>query len=92
MAKPGTAALVSAPPEYRPSGSVWVPVLVATLLVDEGCEHGKLRGPKRRLEIKAEYRRLIATGIGTAAACKLLGIDRIPVAGLARRGATALSA
>jgi hypothetical protein len=34
------------------------------------------RGRKRRLELEAEYWRLLAAGVGTVDACKQLGIGR----------------
>ncbi len=34
------------------------------------------RGRKRQLDLKTEYWRLLASGVGTVAACKLLGIGR----------------
>jgi transposase, IS30 family len=35
-----------------------------------------IRGRKRRLELEAEYWRLIASGVGTVEACRMLGIGR----------------
>ncbi|MEW1914139.1 hypothetical protein AB0442_37950 [Kitasatospora sp. NPDC085895] len=34
------------------------------------------RGPKRRLDVEAEYWRLLQSGVGTVEACKQLGIGR----------------
>lgn len=34
------------------------------------------RGRKRRLELEAEYRRLLAAGVGSVEACRRLGIGR----------------
>jgi IS30 family transposase len=38
--------------------------------------HLGLRGRKRRLELETEYWRLLASGVGTVAACQELGIGR----------------
>ena len=42
-------------------------------MVGEGCASGTARR-KRRLDLETEYWRLLASGVGTVAACKLLGI------------------
>ncbi|MFI6184211.1 hypothetical protein ACIA8R_52360 [Nonomuraea sp. NPDC051191] len=34
------------------------------------------RGPKRRLDVESEYRRLVLSGVGTVEACRALGIGR----------------
>ena len=34
------------------------------------------RGPKRKLDVESEYWRLVLSGVGTVAACKIVGITR----------------
>lgn len=56
-------------------GDGWVPVLVATLLVDRGVEMGR-RGRKRQLDVETEYWRLLKSSVGTVAASRPVGITR----------------
>jgi hypothetical protein len=34
------------------------------------------RGPKRKLDVESEYWRLVLSGVGTVAACRIVGITR----------------
>src|SRR4051812_30963346 len=61
--------------ENGPRSDGRVPGLVATLLVARGVRVGR-RGRKRQLDLETEYWKLLQTGVGTVAACKLLGIGR----------------
>jgi hypothetical protein len=57
------------------STAAWVLVLVATHLMMKGVLMAR-RGRKRRLDLESEYWLLLAAGIGTVEACRLLGIGR----------------
>lgn len=61
--------------KLTPQASGRVPRLVATLLVARGVRVGR-RGRKRQLDLESEYWKLLQSGVGTVAACKLLGIGR----------------
>ncbi|MFE6849158.1 transposase, partial [Streptomyces sp. NPDC057686] len=56
-------------------GDAWVLTLVATFLDHCGVLMAR-RGRKRRLELEAEYWRLLAAGVGSVEACRQLGIGR----------------
>jgi hypothetical protein len=52
-----------------------IPVLVATLLLTEGCAMGR-RGRKRQLDVETEYWQLLKNAVGRKAACGIVGITR----------------
>ena len=70
------ACSLSASCEKWTSSGAWVLTLVSATFLDHYGVLIARRGRKRRLELKAEYWRLLAAGVGSVEACRQLGIGR----------------